>query len=1093
MATVESAPRNGDYDIFLSYGTTDRPWVRSLRDELRTLGLRVFLDETELTPGGNWPLTLSDALLRSRCLALVLTADTLARRWGGFEWTAYMAEHGPRSGRLVPVLLEAVDLPAVLKPLQDIDATGRDAARVARELAALVGRLDTLPEGDVRRLYIGQDLVFVLERQGDWIAVADPTGRRRVVPPPWAADTRFTVARLGFETLTREPILDDGARAKLHAHAATLGGLLFNLLFDANGLNLLRQATQPGRPRPLVSVWSGDDVLLSLPWELLHHDGRFLVRDGVGGVDLVRSIPGEVGPGALLPKPTKPFSLVVDVSAPEGSGLDYERESYRLTQALTEHCKLTPTELGTLDDLVDTVRRAQPTGIHFSGHGGPGRLLFEDDEGREDPVDVEALVGRLRGGLPDGRLPPFFYLANCNGNDPDPGEPEKGRPGSASLAARLHCEGVGQVVGYRGPILDRLSTEAEAALYAAIAEGHPTRFAVRQAREALSRPLGEVPPVHREHISESACSAARATYPFAWAQLVLYHRGHDYPLGTPIPADPRGQGDATLHRTFVDAGKTRRILKTGFIGRRRELHGLRRRFRQGQRVFVFQGLGGLGKSTLALHMLREILHADDDLGAFWCQDAETHAAAEGIAEALVGQLLEYCRHRFGAAWEPVVQQVDQEAGVNPARRFAFFLSALLQSVDRLVVYLDNLESLLVGPEATDGPADPAAFGDWREPALKAIWSLLTRCAQDTGKLHIVASCRYRNVDFRAKDLIPVSPLPPDALFRLMGWFDGLRALSTASRARLAERLDGHPRAVEFANDLIEHALEEWEERHGREWRLPDSPTDADLAGEWTELVEEALPKVQEKLRDDLLFDALWDKVLDDRARRMLYCMTLLRQPWDWDLTRELGDEGEPPEVAEATAQRLRRTSLLGLVEQLTGEGSIRRYTIHPATKRFIARRLGDNPELRLAAHRRIGTYYEARAKTSLYLDDYLEAGHHLLQAGEHERSCELLVSASHQLEQWGRAREALRILEPFRDESILRTLGPELRSRLLETVGQILHALSQFKKAIGFFEQALDIARDRRPRRRGRDPRQPGLSISTWARWRRPSASSSRT
>ena len=39
-----------------------------------------------------------------------------------------------------------------------------------------------------------------------------------------------------------------------------------------------------GRPRPLVSLRSLDDVLLSLPWELLHHDGRFLVRDGV--VDL---------------------------------------------------------------------------------------------------------------------------------------------------------------------------------------------------------------------------------------------------------------------------------------------------------------------------------------------------------------------------------------------------------------------------------------------------------------------------------------------------------------------------------------------------------------------------------------------------------------------------------------------------------------------------------------------------------------------------------------------------------------------------------------------------------------------------------------
>ena len=93
-------------------------------------------------------------------------------------------------------------------------------------------------------------------------------------------------------------------------------------------------------------------------------------------------------------------------------------------------------------------------------------------------------------------MPPFFYLANCHGNDP--AAIEKGRAAVESLAARLHREGVAQVVAYSGPILDVLSTEAEAALYAAIADGHTTRFAVRQAREALSRPIGPSRSVLRE-------------------------------------------------------------------------------------------------------------------------------------------------------------------------------------------------------------------------------------------------------------------------------------------------------------------------------------------------------------------------------------------------------------------------------------------------------------------------------------------------------------------------------------------------------------------------------------------------------------------
>ena len=196
----------------------------------------------------------------------------------------------------------------------------------------------------------------------------------------------------------------------------------------------------------------------------------------------------------------------------------------------------------------------------------------------------------------------------------------------------------------------------------------------------------------------------------------------------------------------------------------------------GQRVFVLQGLGGLGKSTLALHMVRGLLHAGDDLCALWCQDAEEHAG--GIAEALVGQFLEYGRKRFGSGWDEVVRQVDRLAGDDPAQRFECFLGMLLRNVERLVVYLDNLESLLVGPgDDVNGSPDPAAFGRWRTPALAALWSALDRFAHDTDTLHVVASCRYRHDDFR-RALVPVPLLSPDALFRLMGWFDGLRLLST---------------------------------------------------------------------------------------------------------------------------------------------------------------------------------------------------------------------------------------------------------------------------------------------------------------------------
>jgi len=131
-------------------------------------------------------------------------------------------------------------------------------------------------------------------------------------------------------------------------------------------------------------------------------------------------------------------------------------------------------------------------------------------------------------------------------------------------------------------------------------------------------------PPARDHL-RSAVSAGLETraeqrspnpMPFAWSQLVFYHRGPDYPLGAAVRKDQ--QIKPALRRTFLDAGD-RRILVTGFIGRRTDMHRVRRKIREGQRVFVFQGLGGLGKSTLALEVLK-LLGGREDACVFWCQD-----------------------------------------------------------------------------------------------------------------------------------------------------------------------------------------------------------------------------------------------------------------------------------------------------------------------------------------------------------------------------------------------------------------------------------------------------------------------------------------
>jgi hypothetical protein len=473
--------------------------------------------------------------------------------------------------------------------------------------------------------------------------------------------------------------------------------------------------------------------------------------------------------------------------------------------------------------------------------------------------------------------------------------------------------------------------------------------------------------------------------------------------------------EAALKRTYRDVAD-RAFLETGFIGRRRELHQLRRRRRRGDRVFVLQGLGGLGKTTLAGHLLPLLADADHTV-AIWCR--RTEGERDHQAEALVGQLLGYARERFGAGFEQVVGDVDRAAGDDASQRFATFLQVILAQQPKVpvVVYFDNLESLLQGPDAVslETAPDPDAFGAWRSDALQRLWRVVVDLAGATENLYVVASCRYRNDDLTAA-LLPVSPLAEADLFRLMAWFPALRRLSARARARLAARLSGHPRAVELLDALVADSIRSWENANG-EWTPPASHANEAVQREWKRLVAPVLPDVQARIWSDLLLAVLWDRVLDERARRMLFRMTLLQRPCNDGLLLQLGEPEDSADVTRCTARTLANTSLL---EQITltvttHDGQARRpfWTVHAATVAFARSRFGDGHDLVAASHLRIGKYLEEYAWTSTSLAVRLEAGYHRFEAGEYESAGELLGSASQLLQRWGRFREGLQILLPF--------------------------------------------------------------------------------
>ena len=84
----------------------------------------------------------------------------------------------------------------------------------------------------------------------------------------------------------------------------------------------------------------------------------------------------------------------------------------------------------------------------------------------------------------------------------------------------------------------------------------------------------------------------------------------------------------------------------------------------------------------------------------------------------------------------------------------------------------------------------------------------------------------------------------------------------------------------------------------------------------------------------------------------------------------------------------------------------------------------------------------------------------MFEAGEFDRAYKLLGSASNWLQEHGRVREGLRVLEPFLKKSVQTLMDRTLHGQLLGTVGISYHKLGEFQKATGYYEQMLAIARE---------------------------------
>jgi len=135
--------RNGHYDVYLSYAHADSNWTLALAENLKRLGLTVFVDEWEVQFGDHWPSRLEDGLKNADTVVAVVTPA-----WSRSEYTLQeytLAIQRSTGQQVIAVLVGEVNPPPVVAERHYVDfrhaRTPREYVDHVRLLARSVLRL----------------------------------------------------------------------------------------------------------------------------------------------------------------------------------------------------------------------------------------------------------------------------------------------------------------------------------------------------------------------------------------------------------------------------------------------------------------------------------------------------------------------------------------------------------------------------------------------------------------------------------------------------------------------------------------------------------------------------------------------------------------------------------------------------------------------------------------------------------------------------------------------------------------------------------------------------------------------------------------
>ena len=152
-----------EYDVFLSFASSDEEIVKPVWQELCLSGLRVFWSDAALKKelGNSWFEIIESSLDRSRHMLLVCSPASMNSVWVKREYRAFLEHcYNPGVRRLIPILVQgykASDLPLFLR---EIEAAQLGAFNSLKEIISMLGGVN-IEELRGENLSLKQNIEFL--------------------------------------------------------------------------------------------------------------------------------------------------------------------------------------------------------------------------------------------------------------------------------------------------------------------------------------------------------------------------------------------------------------------------------------------------------------------------------------------------------------------------------------------------------------------------------------------------------------------------------------------------------------------------------------------------------------------------------------------------------------------------------------------------------------------------------------------------------------------------------------------------------------------------------------------------------------------